>query len=95
MAEQTKTNKKLPKIKEVESIPLEMGFALGKENFILLGIGFVIIMLGFALMMGGGAENPSEFSEEIFSMRRITIAPIVVVFGFAFEIWAIMKKPKN
>ena len=95
MAEQIKTNKKSPKAKEAESISLETGFALGKENFILLGIGFVIIMLGFALMVGGGAENPSEFSEEIFSMRRITIAPIVVVLGFAFEIWAIMKKPKN
>ncbi len=71
------------------------GFALGKENYILLIIGFVIIIFGFLLMVGGKAENPNEFNPEIFSFRRITLAPIVVLFGFVFEIWAIMKKPRK
>lgn len=70
-------------------------FALGKENYILLIIGFIVILIGFILMMGGKAEDPSEFSEEIFSFRRITLAPILVLFGFIFEIYAIMKKPKE
>ena len=70
-------------------------FALGRENYRLLAIGFAIIVAGFLLMLGGKAENPNEFSEEIFSFRRITLAPIVVLAGFIFEIWAIMKKPKN
>ncbi|MCK4631556.1 MAG: DUF3098 domain-containing protein, partial [Bacteroidales bacterium] len=66
------------------------------ENYILLIIGFVIIITGFLLMIGGKAENPDEFhAEEIFSFRRITLAPIIVLFGFVFEIWAIMKKPKE
>jgi len=71
------------------------GFALGKENYILLTIGFVIIIIGFLLMIGGKAENPNEFNPEIFSFRRITLAPIVVLIGFVFEIWAIMKKPRE
>ncbi|MCH7657059.1 MAG: DUF3098 domain-containing protein [Bacteroidetes bacterium] len=72
------------------------GFALGRENYILLIIGLVIIITGFLLMIGGKAENPDEFHpEEIFSFRRITLAPIIVLFGFVFEIWAIMKKPKK
>lgn len=71
------------------------GFALGKENYKLLIIGFVIIIVGFLLMIGGKAENPNEFNPEIFSFRRITLAPIIVLFGFVFEIWAIMKKPRE
>ena len=71
-------------------------FALGKENYILLVIGFAIIVLGFILMIGGKSEDPTVFNEEeIFSFRRITLAPMVVLAGFIFEIWAIMKKPKS
>jgi membrane-bound ClpP family serine protease len=70
-------------------------FALGKENYILLAIGFVIIIIGFLLMMGGRSEDPNVFNEEIFSFRRITLAPLVVLFGFLFEIYAIMKKPRQ
>lgn len=65
------------------------------ENYILLIIGFAIIMIGFLLMMGGKSDDPNVFNPEIFSFRRITLAPIVVLFGFVFEIWAIMKKPKT
>ena len=72
------------------------GFPLGRENYILLIIGFVIIVTGFLLMIGGKSENPNEFfPDQLFSFRRITLAPIIVLFGFVFEIWAIMKKPKE
>lgn len=70
-------------------------FPLGKENYKLILIGFGIIVLGFILMMGGGAENATDFSMDIFSFRRITLAPIVVLIGFGFEIYAIMKKTKE
>ena len=71
-------------------------FALAKENYILLIIGFAIIVLGFILMIGGKSEDPNIFNEEeIFSFRRITLAPLVVLAGFIFEIWAIMKKPRS
>ncbi|HDR68658.1 MAG TPA: DUF3098 domain-containing protein [Bacteroidaceae bacterium] len=71
-------------------------FALEKENYILLIIGFAVIVLGFILMIGGKSPDPSVFNEdELFSFRRVTLAPIVVLAGFIFEIWAIMKKPGN
>lgn len=71
------------------------GFALGKENYKLLIIGFAIIVLGFILMVGGKSDDPAVFNPEVFSFRRITLAPLVVLFGFLFEIYAIMKKPKT
>ena len=80
------SKKNNPEDKKVE-------FALGRENYILLIIGFAIIIFGFLLMIGGKADNPNEFNEEIFSFRRLTLAPIIVLFGFVFEIYAIMKKP--
>jgi uncharacterized membrane protein len=70
-------------------------FPLQKENYILLLIGFVIIIIGFLLMIGGKSKDPNEFNPDIFSFRRITLAPIIVLAGFIFEIWAIMKKPKE
>lgn len=73
----------------------ESKFALGKQNYKLLLIGFAIIVVGFLLMAGGGSKDPNVFSNEIFSFRRITLAPIVVLFGFVFEIYAIMKKPSE
>lgn len=73
----------------------KLNFALGPENYKLLAIGFAIIVAGFILMLGGKSDDPNVFSEDIFSFRRITLAPIVVLAGFIFEIWAIMKKPKN
>lgn len=73
----------------------KLNFALGRENYKLLAIGFAIIVVGFLLMLGGRAKSPDQFSENIFSFRRITLAPIVVLAGFVFEIWAIMKKPKD
>jgi fumarate reductase subunit D len=72
----------------------KLNFPLGPENYKLLAIGFGIIVLGFLLMLGGKSDDPNKFSEEIFSFRRITLAPVVVLAGFIFEIWAIMKKPK-
>lgn len=81
------------KIKKPETPKAD--FALGKENYYLILIGCAIILIGFILMIGGKSQNPKDFSEEIFSFRRITLAPIIVVLGFAFEIYAIMKKPKE
>lgn len=70
------------------------GFALPRENYLYLLIGFIIIIIGFTLMIGGRAEDPNVFNEnEIFSFRRITLAPIVILAGFIFEMWAIMRKP--
>lgn len=67
---------------------------LTRRNYILLAIGFVVILLGFVLMTGGGSDSPDTFNYAMFSWRRITLAPILVIGGFVVEIVAIMKRFK-
>ena len=65
---------------------------LSMRNYVLLGIGLVVIILGMVLMCGGGSDDPTQFNYEMFSWRRITLAPILIVGGFAFEIYALLKR---
>lgn len=67
-------------------------FAFGKENYKWLIIGIVIIIVGNLLMIGGGSDDPNVFNPEIFSFRRITLAPIVILAGFATVLVAIVKR---
>lgn len=71
------------------------GFAFGPQNYRLLLIGLVVIVIGFLLMIGGKSDDPNVFNEDVFSWRRITLAPLVVLAGFVIEGIAIMKKPKT
>ena len=66
----------------------------GKKNYQLMLLGLIFITLGFFLMSGGGSEDPNIFNDEIYNFRRIRVAPILVVFGFIIEVYAIMKNPK-
>ncbi len=70
-------------------------FAFGKENYRLMLIGLAFIAIGFLLMIGGGSTDPNTFNPEIFSFRRITLAPILILAGYVIEVFAIMKKPKD
>lgn len=70
-------------------------FMFGKENYYLMAAGLALIIIGFMLMAGGKSDDPNVYSKEIFSFRRITLAPIVVILGFIVEIVAIMRKPKQ
>ena len=65
----------------------------GKRNYKLMILGLVFITLGFVLMSGGGSDDPNVFNDEIYNFRRIRVAPILVVFGFIIEVYAIMKNP--
>lgn len=70
-------------------------FALEKINYMIIGVGVALIVIGFVLMSGGRVEDPNVFNEEIFSFRRITLAPVVVLLGFMVNIYGILKRPKN
>lgn len=70
-------------------------FAFGKENFILIAVSVVIIAIGFMLMSGGGSADPAGFNPEIFSSRRIVVAPAVTVIGFVLMIVGILVNSKN
>jgi hypothetical protein len=72
------------------------GFAFGKENYIILIIGVVVVTIGYLLMIGGGSDDPNQFhADEIFSFRRITLSPIVILLGFVVVLYGIMKKSKE
>ena len=69
-------------------------FAFDKVNFILIAVGMAIVVIGFLLMTGPGSSD-SMYEPDIFSARRIKVAPIVCLFGFLSMIYAIMRKPKD
>ena len=68
-------------------------FAFGKTNFILLAIGMAIVVIGFILMAGGGSSQEA-YNPEIFSARRIKVAPLVCLFGFVSMIYAVVHESK-
>lgn len=70
-------------------------FAFGKENFILIAIAVVFIVVGFMLMSGGGSTDGVSFNPEIFSTRRVVVAPVVTMIGFVMMIVGILKNSKG
>ena len=72
-----------------------MDFVFKKKNYMILIAGLVSILLGITLMIGGGSEDPTKFSEEIFNFQRLTLAPILIVCGFVMGVFAIMIKSKK
>jgi len=69
-------------------------FAFSRTNYILVGIGMAVIILGFLLMTGPGSTTET-FEPDIFSFRRISVAPVVTLIGFIMMIAAIMYRPKQ
>lgn len=67
-----------------------------KENYMWMLAGLVVMAIGFLLMAGGKSANPNEFhAEDVYSARRITVAPILIIAGFILEIVGILKKSKQ
>lgn len=75
--------------------PKQQHILFGKENYLWMLGGLIVIALGFFLMAGGKSSNPAVFNDsEVYSTRRITIAPLLIIAGLVIEIFAIMRKPK-
>lgn len=71
-------------------------FAVPFKNLIYVVAGLALMIIGYVLMTGGGTTDPNVFpGEEMFSFRRIVLAPVLILLGFAVEIFAIMYKPKQ
>lgn len=77
-------------------------FYFGNKNFKLMLIGLGLILLGFILMMGADANttpegkfDPNYWNEDIFSFRRIRLAPMLVIAGFVVQVFAILKRNKD
>ncbi|GAB2760841.1 DUF3098 domain-containing protein [Actinomadura fibrosa] len=73
----------------------DLNFVFEKKNYIVMGIGLAVIALGFILMAGGGSDDPNVFNEEIYNIRRIRVAPALVLLGFAIEVYAILLNPRK
>jgi hypothetical protein len=66
-----------------------------KDNYVWMLIGGALILTGMLLMIGGKSEDPNVFNtDEVYSFKRITLAPILIIAGLVVEIYAIMKKSK-
>ena len=70
-------------------------FAFTGYNYKLLLIGVAVIVIGYLLLMGGGSDDPNEFNPAIFNAQRLFVAPITLLAGHMFLIYAIMKKPRK
>ena len=70
-------------------------FLFEKKNYMIMIVGLAIITLGFILMAGGGSDDPNVFNEEIYTFRRIRLAPTLVILGLGVQIYAILMKSKK
>jgi len=69
-------------------------FAFDKVNYILLAVGMAIVVIGFLLMSGSGSSE-TVYDPDIFSTRRIKVAPVVCLIGFVSMIYAVVRRPKD
>lgn len=73
----------------------KQNFVFEKRNYVWMFIGLGFIALGFILMAGGGSDDPNVFSDAIFNIQRIRIAPTLILIGFGIQVYAILLKPKT
>jgi len=83
MSEENKDNK------------LNQDFAFGKQNYILIAAGTGLAIIGYFLMSGGGSEDSSVFSEELFNTQRMYVAPLTILIGLGVVGWGILKKSED
>jgi hypothetical protein len=92
----TSTTTKKAVVVENKPQPLPSSTLFSKDNYKWMAIGAIVVALGFILMSGGKNEDPNTFNYDVvYSTRRITIAPILIVAGLIIEIYAIFKRPKQ
>ena len=80
-------------VKTTEKEKKPMPFECDNYKWVLIGLAFLLV--GFLLMIGGGSDNPDVFNEGMFSFRRLTLSPILILIGFGIQFYAIMKTPKQ
>ncbi len=79
--------------KRKEEVARNATFIFEKKNYQFMLIGVAFIALGFILMTGGGSEDPNVFNPDIYSWRRIRLAPAMILIGFGIEVYAILLNP--
>jgi hypothetical protein len=83
-------------MKETKKPSAPAASLFSKDNYTWMIAGIILVAIGIILMAGGKSDDPNVFKEnEVYSVRRITIAPILILLGLGVEVYAIFKKPKN
>ncbi|MFW5759025.1 MAG: DUF3098 domain-containing protein [Bacteroidota bacterium] len=70
----------------------QTSFLFDRTKYKIMILGLLVTALGFILMVGGGSEDPNVFSDDIFSFRRLTLAPFLVLLGYGIQIYTIIRK---
>ncbi len=83
------------KNKHTKNKPPQQEFIFKRKNYIVMFIGLAVIALGFILMSGGGSDDPNVFNPDIYSFRRIRLAPTLILIGFAIEVYAVLMNPNK
>lgn len=79
-----------------DATKVQQPFLFDRSNYMWMLGGLALIILGFFLLSGGKSSDPRQFNyDEIYSFRRITLAPLLMLIGFGIEVYAIMKRPKS
>ena len=84
-----------PHLQEDHATKKQQTFVFRKDNYKWMFVGIGFIVLGYLLMAGGGSDDPNVFNPDIYSWRRIRLAPALVLLGLGFQIYAILYKPKE
>ena len=74
---------------------IQTNFVFERKNYKFMLIGIAVIACGFILMTGGGSDDPAIFNPEIYSWRRIRLAPAIILIGFGIEVYAILLNPNK
>ncbi len=83
-------------VRTAKPAPTEVAFVFDRSNYMWMIAGVALILLGFVLISGGKSSDPAVFNaDELYSIRRVTVAPLVMLLGFGLEVYAIMKRPKG
>ncbi len=70
-------------------------FTFERKNYVFMLIGVAFILIGCMVMKGGGSDDPTIFNPEIYSWRRIRLAPALILIGFGIEVYAILLNPNK
>ena len=92
MGKNTQKNSKIVDTKKDTVSENRKKMVFERENYILFFTGLAIIVIGYLLMIGGGSDDPNVFNEKMFGFQRLTLSPIVLIIGFAVEIFYKSKK---
>jgi hypothetical protein len=85
----------MAQMKETKKTTAPAASLFTKDNYMWMIAGIIVMAIGIILMAGGKSDDPNVFKDnEVYSTRRITIAPILILLGLGVEVYAIFKKPK-